>query len=202
MAILKVVSSYLTHVDLYTARVSTDDMPSLDHRDLAALREHSRDEPPSPPPQPPPSPSGWTRPSSESDPSIVSMGLVGPCATSFLSPTNLPKGLHPHIRVTLFPSSLTTVGIPRRLYSARQPCCLIFFNHRCQSRCAFFLYVVLTMQRSFPGSSTRRSLSVKKHHHHLLLLYVLVTMYHCIGVVGVESCRPGQALRVSFLVGN
>ncbi|KAL5399113.1 hypothetical protein PMIN06_001189 [Paraphaeosphaeria minitans] len=71
MAILKAVSSRLLDVDFYVRRVSIDEKPSFDYHDLAALREKSRDEPPSPPPQPPPSPSGWSRPT---NPDIVSMG--------------------------------------------------------------------------------------------------------------------------------
>lgn len=113
MAILKAVSSYSADVAFCVRRVSTDETPSLEYNDLAALREKSRDEPPSPPPQPPPSPSGWSRPS---DPDIVSMGSVGPCKTLVSSSTNSRKDLHPHIRVTLFPWSLMLTSIPGNIF--------------------------------------------------------------------------------------
>lgn len=64
------------------------DVPSLDVCNLIALREQSRDDPPSPPPQPPPSPANWTRLSELDD---VPMASVGTCTTLVLPGTNSSK---------------------------------------------------------------------------------------------------------------
>jgi hypothetical protein len=93
MAILKASSSSSADVDFPVCQVQNDEAPSLDFHSLAALREKSRDEPPSPPPQPPPSPAGWNRPSNAD---IVSMDPVSPCTTLVSSATNSRKELHPH----------------------------------------------------------------------------------------------------------